>query len=246
MRFSTATTLSALLAIGSVSASVLPRVLDNYDLAQPVAFEQREVAPTPAPAVEEREVPILQCAETPIKIGQLKLASASGREVSAAFEGLRNADGFQKLDVQKAGQSARFENFAFTACNSTFLGYLPEANKAAEVTYGRLQPAHLVGRRCVSADKLATADGRLIAAKCDPSDDSVQLTQFWSLTKQPAAEADKWEYYVNFLGSPAGETPDFPGSYTLSLAHKGANKLVQLNHSDEPGRRSAYYLKLDS
>ncbi|GAC93020.1 hypothetical protein PHSY_000581 [Pseudozyma hubeiensis SY62] len=231
MRFSTATTITALVAIGSASASVLPRVLDNYDLAQPVAFE-------------EREVPVLQCDENPIYIGQLRMFSNTGREVTAAFEGIRNEDGYQQLDVQKAGQPSRFENFAFTPCTSSFMGYQPEANKAAEVTYGRLQPAHLVGKRCVSADKLAHKDGRLIAAKCEPSDDSGQLLQFWSLTKQPAAEADKFMYYINFLGQPAGDSQDFPGSYTLSPVTIGANKLVRLQHSKEEGARSAYFLKL--
>lgn len=230
MRFSTATAFSALLAIGGASASVLPRVLDSYDLAQPV--------------VEEREVPLLKCDAQPIYVGQLKMFSNTGREVNAAFEGLRNSDGFQQLDVQKAGQSARFENFAFTPCYSSFMGYEPESNKAAEMTFGRLQPAHLVGKRCVSADHLARPDARLIAAKCDPSDDSAQLLQFWSLTKQPAAEDGKFMYYVNFLGQPAGDNEDFPGTYTLSQANVGANKLVRLQHSLEEGKRSAYFLKL--
>ncbi|KAJ1020682.1 hypothetical protein NDA16_004074 [Ustilago loliicola] len=230
MRFTTATALTTLLAIGSASASVLPRVLDAYDLAQPV--------------VEEREVPALKCDAAPIHIGQLKMISSAGREVSAAFEGIRNGDGYQQLDVQKAGQPARFENFAFTPCYSSFLNYQAESNKAAEVTYGRLQPAHLVGRRCVSADKLANADARLIAARCEPSDDSAQLLQFWSLTKQPAAEADKFVYYVNFLGQPAGESEDFTGGYVLSQTQKGSNKLVQLQHTKEEGKRSAYFLKL--
>ncbi|TKY86475.1 hypothetical protein EX895_004624 [Sporisorium graminicola] len=231
MRFSTATSLSALLALGGASASVLPRVLDSYDLAQPVL-------------IDEREVPLLQCDAEPIHIGELKMFSNTGREVSAAFEGIRNADGYQQLDVQKAGQSARIENFAFTPCTSSFMGYQPESNKAAEMTFGRLQPAHLVGKRCVSADKLAHSNGRLIAAKCEPSDDSGQLAQFWSLTKQPAAEVDKFVYYVNFLGQPAGDSADFPGTYTLSQATVGANKLVRLQHSKEEGKHSAYFLKL--
>lgn len=231
MRFSTAITLTALVATGSASASVLPRVLDNYDLAQPVAFE-------------EREVPVLQCDAQPIFIGDLKMLSTTGREVYAAFEGIRNQDGYQQLDVQKAGQPSRIEKFAFTPCTSSFMGYQPESNKAAEVTFGRLQPAHLVGKRCVSADKLAHSDARLIAAKCEPSDDSGQLAQFWSLTKQPAAEEDKFVYYVNFLGLPAGDQPDFPGTYTLGQTTVGANKLVRLQHSKEEGKRSAYFLKL--
>ena len=119
-----------------------------------------------------------------------------------------------------------------------------QSNKAAEVYYGRLQPAHLVGRRCVSADKLANKDGRLIAARCDPSDDSGQLMQFWSLTKQPAAEAGKFMYYVNFIGQPAGDTEDFPGTYTLDKVTLGANKMVRLQHSKEEGKRSAFFLKL--
>lgn len=230
MRFTTVTALTTLLAIGSVSASVLPRSLGDWDLGMPL--------------VEEREVPALQCDSTPIHIGQLKMMSSAGREVSAAFEGLRNADGYQQLDVQKAGQPARFENFAFTPCYSSFMAYHAESNKAAEVTYGRLQPAHLQGRRCVSADKLADGDARLIAAQCEPSDDSAQLLQYWSLTKQPAAEADKFVYYVNFLGQPAGESEDFPGSYVLSQVQKGSNKLVRLQHSKETGKPSAYFLKL--
>ena len=237
MRFSTATTLSALVTLGGVSASVLPRVLDSYDLAQPVELAQ------PVNVVE-REVPVLQCDDTPIHIGELKMFSSTGREVYAAFEGIRNADGYQQLDVQKAGSPARIENFAFTPCNSSFMGYQPETNKAAELTFGRLQPAHLVGKRCVSADKLADKDGRLIAAKCEPSDDSGQLAQFWSLTKQPAAEADKFMYYVNFLGQPAGDNADFPGGYTLGKVDEGANKLVRLHHTKEAGKPSAYFLKL--
>lgn len=232
MRFTTATALTTLLAIGSASASVLPHVLDNYDLAQPI--------------VEEREVPALKCDATPIHIGQLKMISSAGREVSAAFEGLRNADGYQQLDVQKAGQSARFENFAFTPCYSSFMGYEAESNKAAEVTFGRLQPAHLQGGRCVSADKLANADARLIAARCEPSDDSAQLLQFWSLTKQPASDGNGFTYYVNFLGQPAGDSEDFDGGYVLSQAQKGSNKLVRLQHTKEEGKRSAYFLKLTS
>lgn len=231
MRFSTATALTALAAIGSVSASVLPRVLDNYDLAQPVAFEQREV-------------PALQCDDKPIYIGQLKLHDTESTEWPAAFEGLRNHDGYQQLDVQKAGRPARFENFAFTPCNSSFMGYEPQVNKAATMTFGRLQPAHLVGKRCVSADKLGENDARLIAAKCEPSDDSGQLLQFWSLTKQPAADSNTFDYYVNFLGQPADDPADFPGSYTLNLAKIGANKIVRLLHSQEEGALSDYFLKL--
>lgn len=215
--------------MGGASASVLPRVLDAYDLAQPF---------------REREVPLLQCDAQPIHIGQLKMFSTSGSEVNAAFEGLRNSDGFQQLDVQKAGQPARVENFAFTPCNSSFMGYEPESNKAAEMTFGRLQPASLVGKRCVAADMLAKPAARLVAAKCNPSDDSGQLLQFWSLTKQPAAEEGKFMYYVNFLGAPSGDNEDFPGTYTLGQVDNGANTLVRLQHSPEEGQRSEYYLKL--
>ncbi|SNX84666.1 uncharacterized protein MEPE_03375 [Melanopsichium pennsylvanicum] len=229
MRF-TLVTFSTLLAFGGASASVLPRMLTSAELAQPI--------------MEEREVGVLECDAQPIYVGELKMVSSTGREVSAAFEGIRNSDGYQQLDVQKAGQSARIENFAFTQCNSTFMGYEAEANKAAEVYFGRLQPAHLVGKRCVSADELAQSDARLIAAKCESSDDSVQLLQYWSLTKQPAAEANKFVYYVNFLGQPAGDTQDFPGSYTLSQASVDSNKLVRLHHSNDAGKRSAYFLKL--
>lgn len=229
MRFGTSSTLCALVTVGGAYASVLPRVLDSYDLGMPVL---------------EREVPVLQCDSQPLHVGQLKLVSSAGREVSAAFEGLRDADGFQQLDVQKAGQPARYENFAFTQCNSTFMAYQPEANKAAEVFYGRLQPAHLVGKRCVAADYLAKADSRLIADKCNPSDDSGQLLQFWSLTKQPALEEGKFQYYVNFLGQPDGQSADFPGGYTLSKANVGANKLVRLAHNQDAGKPSAFFLKL--
>lgn len=228
MRFSTAT-ISALLAISGASASVLPRFLDAYDLAQPIT---------------EREVPLLQCADEPIFVGQLQMISASGREAPAAFEGLRNDEGLQMLDVQKMGQPARYENFAFTSCNSTFMNYETTSTKAAEVFFGRLQPAHLMGKRCVSADGLAKTDARLVADKCDPSDDSGQLLQFWSLTKQPATNADKFEYYVNFLGQPSGDNADFPGGYTLNKAIIGANKIIRLQHSPDEGKQSAYYLKL--
>lgn len=230
MRFTTAATLSALLAVGGATASVIPRVLDDWQLAQPV---------------EQREVPTLQCDGAPIHIGALKMFnSITGHETYAAFEGIRDENGYQMLDVTKAGQQARVENFAFTPCNSTFMGYTPDSNKAAEVTYGRLQPASLVGKRCVSADELALPAGRLIAAKCDPSDDSAQLLQFWSLTKQPAAESGKFTYYVNFLGKPMGDNADFPGSYTLSKANVGSNSLVRLEHHDDEGERSQFYLKM--
>ncbi|PWY99842.1 hypothetical protein BCV70DRAFT_113623 [Testicularia cyperi] len=228
MRFAA---LSTLLALGTVvSASALPRVLDAYDLAQPL--------------LEEREVPLLKCESEPVYVGALKLVSSSGRELPAAFEGLRNADGYQQLDVEKAGQSARIENFAFTSCNSSFTGYQYEAGKAAEVFFGRLQPAHLQDKRCVSASRLASDNARLVAAKCSPSDDSGQLLQFWSLTKQPTGSGDGYDYYVNFLGKPAGDSEDFPGGYTLSKVTRGANKLVKLAFTEEEGARSPYFLKL--
>lgn len=235
MRF---TTISTILAFGSLaSASVLPRMLDAYDLAQPVV--ERTVQ-----EVVERKVPTLQCDLEPMYIGQLKLVSNTNKESPVAFEGLRDANGYQMLDVQANGVPARYENFAFTTCNSTFMGYTDESGKAAEIYFGRLQPAHLQGKRCVASSVLGDNNARFIADVCSDSDDSGQLTQFWSLTKQPAANGNDFTYYVNFLGAPAKDDAAFAGSYILHKTMLGSSKLIRLSYSKVEGKVSKYFLKL--
>lgn len=236
MRF---TTLTTILAFGSLaSASVLPRMLDAYDLAQPV------VERTVQPVMVEREVPTLQCDLEPMYIGQLKLVSSTNKESPVAFEGIRDENGYQMLDVQSNGVPAKYENFAFTTCNSTFMGYTDESGKAAEIYFGRLQPAHLQGKRCVSASTLGDGNARMIAGVCSDSDDSGQLTQFWSLTKQPAGNGNDFTYYVNFLGAPSQDEAAFMGSYVLGKTKLGSSKLIKLSYTQEEGKVSRYFLKL--
>ncbi|EPQ29397.1 uncharacterized protein PFL1_03152 [Pseudozyma flocculosa PF-1] len=228
MRFSNTL---ALLSMGAMaSASALPNMLGAYDLAMPIA---------------ERDVPTIECDNEPMYTGSLKLVSAKGRESNAAFEGIRNADGLQQLDVGKAGAAAREERFSFTSCRSSFMGYDTEYTKAAEVYFGRLQPASLVGKRCVSASQLAVDSARLVADKCSSSDDSGQMLQFWVLTKQPTGNGEEFTYYLSFPGQPKDDgSGDFSGSYTISKVTQDNNKLVKLAYEEEEGAPSPYFLKL--
>ncbi|PWN52808.1 hypothetical protein IE53DRAFT_311395 [Violaceomyces palustris] len=216
----------AFIAIGSAaSASALPNILNSYELSQPIV---------------ERVVGTIECETEPVFTGKLSLVSTTGRASNAAFEGIRNAEGLQLLDVGKAGSAAKEEDFSFTVCKSPFMGYETIYDKAADVYFGRLQPAHLVGKRCVSASQLGTTDARLVAAKCSSSDDSGQLLQFWSLSQSVTNEGTK--NYLNLLGKPADGGSDFPNAYIVSKVTQDNNKLVKLSKSNSA--KSPYSLLL--
>ncbi|KAN0064604.1 hypothetical protein ACQY0O_002233 [Thecaphora frezii] len=223
MQFASALTFFSLGAMASASA--LPNVLGAYELAAPIA---------------ERDVPTLECDAEPIYTGTLKLVSSQGRESNAAFEGVRNAKGLQQLSAA----AAKEEKFSFTSCKSTFLKYETEKTMAADVYFGRLQPASLVGKRCVSASELVSKSARLVSERCSDSDDSGQLLQFWTLTKQPDATGESFTYYLGFLGQPRDDTEDFTGSYVISKHTGNGTALVKLAHKEEEGARSPYTLRL--
>lgn len=222
-----ASAVACFLSLGAV-VSALPNVLNSWDLAQPI---------------EERDVGTIECDAEPIFTGTLKLVSRAGRSKTAAFEGLRHSNGEQVLDVGKGGQSAYEEKFTFTSCNSPFMKYEPDFTKAAEVYFGRLRPLNFP-QRCVSASELAVADARLVSSPCSESDDSSQMLQFWTLTKQPDLTGSEFTYSLSFPGQPRSDSPDFSGVYTFTTLQDGDNSLVKLQFNEADDAQSPYFFQL--
>ncbi|KDN51382.1 hypothetical protein K437DRAFT_49919 [Tilletiaria anomala UBC 951] len=258
----------------SLFQAVSAGVLGRYELSQPVVDENAlasgsssrlaSISLAEARAVADRQLALADAALGSTDMldkrvvgtigcngfsysGTLKLVSRStGKAKNAAFEGIRNKDGLQMLDVGHGEVSAPAQSFRFDACSSSFMKWHRQDDKAATVWYGHLRweqsPHH-----CVSGAQLAQSTSRLVNDQCSYSDDSSQMMQYWSLTKQPSSNG--FSYNLAFIGEPRDDPDgDFSGKYTLgreTLAQNGSGThYVKLNYVDDGSPASAYYLKL--
>lgn len=87
---------------------------------------------------------------------------------------------------------------------------------------------------CLSASERSSPNATFVSDKCSDSDDSSQLFQYFSLTKQPASSSSKVTYYLQFEPTPEQErgSSDFPGAYSLGKATKGDEHVVALKYSE--------------
>ncbi|KAI3487208.1 hypothetical protein L1887_48918 [Cichorium endivia] len=140
----------------------------------------------------------------------------------------------------KGRQPARYENFAFTQCNSTFMAYQPEANKAAEVFYGRLQ-ARPPGRQALRGGRLPGQGG--LEADCGQVQPFGRLGPAAAVLEPHQAACSRGGQVPVLCQLPRpARRPErrLPGGYTLSKANVGA-KQARASRA-QPGRRQAQRL----
>jgi hypothetical protein len=148
---------AAVAAISSLQA-VHAGVLGRYELAQPLAEENAVRAVPSSPqaraALSDRDLALADAAIGKqelfdkrivgtvscngfAKSGTLQLVSTStGRAANAAFEGVRNSEGQNQLDVGHSAVNAPAQSFTFHACSSDFMGFHKSSNGGSTVWYG--------------------------------------------------------------------------------------------------------------
>lgn len=270
MTFTSSRLLAASALVLSLAASsVEAGVLGRYELAQPLVNENAlptsvskskalhdralalaDTALGQVEGLDKRIVPTLSCNGYEHR-GTLQIVSRNtGKAKNAAFEGVRNSDrGLQMLDVGHGNTDAPAQQYIFNACNSSFMKYHESDQQAATIYYGHLRwnqsPHH-----CVAANQLASATSRVVNDMCSLSDDSSQMLQTWSLTRQPSRDGSQGdEFHLAFLGQPQDDpNGDFNGKYTLGRETNAANgqgtHYVTIKYSQDESVASAYYLKL--